>query len=102
MTLSKKVNNKKEKWYEEPVKKWFAFISGFLFVAGIGYGFAIIQKSMESKMEKFEMKQECNEKLQELIEKCKQEKQEYENRRVENLETVVKDLEKKIGKYNGK
>lgn len=50
-------------------------------------------------MDKYELKQECNEKLQIEIEKCKTEKQQYENKRVESLETVVKELEKK---YNGK
>lgn len=99
MATSKKTNNVTKNWYEEPIKKWVAIISGTLFIAGIGYGFATIQKNIEFKMEKYELKQECNEKLQIEIEKCKTERQQYENKRVESLEIVVKELEKK---YNGK
>lgn len=99
MATSKRTNNNSTKWYDNPIKKWVAIVSGFLFIAGIGYSFASIQKNLEFKMDKYELKQECNEKLQAEIEKCKVEKQQYENKRVESLEIVVKELEKK---YNGK
>lgn len=97
MATSKTIN--KVKWYDEPIKKWFAFVSGFLVVAGMGYGFAVIQKNIEFKMDKYELRQDCNEKIQAEIEKYKEEKQQYENKKVESLENVVKNLEKKI---NGK
>lgn len=86
----------KQKWYEEPVKKWFAIVAGFIFIAGLGYTFARIQSNLEFRMEKFEMKQEFNERLQEQLNTCKEEKQLLQNRRVEAIEDLVKKIENKI------
>lgn len=96
MSVKKNKTSNDKKWYEEPVKKWFAIFAGFLFVAGIGYSFATIQYSLEFRMERFEMNQEFNEKLQNQINACKEEKQLLQNKRVEAIEVVVKKLENKI------
>ncbi|PKO99308.1 MAG: hypothetical protein CVU03_02320 [Bacteroidetes bacterium HGW-Bacteroidetes-2] len=85
-----------QKWYEEPVKKWFAIIAGFIFIAGLGYSFARIQLNIEFRMERYEMKQEFNEHLQNQINSCKEEKQSLQNRRVENIEETIKNLESKL------
>ena len=92
-------NSTTQKWYEEPVKKWFSIITGFITIAGIGYGLATIQLNLEFRMEKYEMRQEFNETLRKQIDECKTEKQNIDNKRVEEIESVVKQLEQKI---NGK
>ncbi|WP_299124181.1 hypothetical protein [uncultured Tenacibaculum sp.] len=96
MAKKKKKTSGNPKWYEEPIKKWFAIISGFVFIAGLGYAFARIQSSLEFRMEKFEIKQDFNEKLQKQINACKEEKQSLQNQRVKLIENVVKRLENKI------
>jgi polyhydroxyalkanoate synthesis regulator phasin len=88
-----------KKWYEDTVAKWVALISAFLLIAGVGYSFAVIQKTLEFKMEKYEMNQEFNRKLQDEINKCREEKQALENKRVDAIENVVSNLEKN---YHGK
>lgn len=88
--------SEEREWYEEPVKKWFAIIAGFIFIAGLGYSFARIQSNLESRLEKFEMKQEFNEKLQNQINACKEENQSLQNKRVEAIEDIVKKIENKI------
>lgn len=98
MTSSKKTGEIK-KWYDEPIKRTLAIITGFIFVASLGYGFAVIQKNLEFRMEKYELKQEFNEKLQQQIINCEAEKQNMENKRVEAIETIVKELQKN---YNEK
>lgn len=86
----------KEKWYESSVKKVFAILSGFVFVASIGYGFGIVQKNLEFRMEKYEMQQDFNEKLQIQISDCQKEKQLYENKRVEAMESAIMEIQKKF------
>jgi len=91
--------DKTTKWYDNPVKKGIAVISGFLLVSGLGYGFASVQKSLEFRMEKYEMNQAFNEKLQTQINNCREERLQLENKRVEGIEEVVKELQKNL---NGK
>jgi Cytadhesin P30/P32. len=86
----------KEKWYESPVKKGFAILSGFVFVSSIGYGLAIVQKNLEFRMEKYEMQQAFNEKLQMQISDCQKEKQLLENKRVEAMESAIMEIQKKF------
>lgn len=99
MTAKKAKEQIPKKWYEEPVKKWFSIFMGFISIASIGYGFARIQMTLEFRMEKYEMKQDFNEKLRDQIDDCRTEKQNLENKRVNEIEEVVKNLEKK---FNGK
>jgi len=99
MAARKPTNPISQNWYEEPIKKWFAIISGFIAVASMGYGIATVKLNLEFRMEKFEMQQDFNEKLREQIDNCRTEKQNYENKRVEDIEEGIKNLEKKV---NGK
>ena len=85
---------KTKKWYEKPIKKSLELISGFLLVASLGYSVAIVQKNLEFKLERFELRQEYNQKLQEEIYKCEKEKQEIEDKRVEKLENAIIELQK--------
>lgn len=102
MSARKNKTSTNKEWYEEPVKKWTAISVGFLFVAGLGYSFATIQYSLEFRMERFEMNQEFNEKLQNQINACKEEKQLLQNKKVEAIEEIVKKLENKINGGNQK
>jgi hypothetical protein len=83
-------------WYDSPIKRVFAIISGFAFVASLGYGFGVIQKNIEFRMERFEMQQDFNKKLQEQTLNCEEEKQKLVNDRVERLESVVHELQTKF------
>jgi hypothetical protein len=83
-------------FFNSPVKKVFAILTGFLFVAGLGYTVAIIQKNIEFKLDKIELAQECNERIQEKANACKAAEQENVNKKVEDIESVVKDLKKKM------
>lgn len=94
MTNRKKKSN--TKWYDEPIKRWFSILSGFIFVAGLGYTGAIIQKNLEFRMEKFEMNQQFNEKLQSQIDECREKQQNLQNKRVEAVENLVKTIQKKM------
>jgi hypothetical protein len=85
--------DKSNKWYENPIKRSFAILSGFIFIASIGYSVALVQKNLEFKLEKFELRQEYNQKLQDEIYKCEKEKQELENKRVEKLENAILELQ---------
>lgn len=96
MTAKKAKEEIPEKWYEEPIKKWFSIAMGFISVATIGYGFARIQMTLEFRMEKYEMKQDFNERLRDQIDICRTEKQNLENKRVDEIEELVKSLEKKF------
>ncbi len=99
MANTKRTKQSVNNWYEEPIKKWFAIISGTLFISGLGYGFAVIQKDIEMKVELNKSNLECNLKLHEQSVRCQEEKQNYENKRVEILEQVVKELDKSINKH---
>lgn len=96
--MSKKQKTVNANWYDAPVKRTFAIVSGFLFVASVGYGFAAIQKNIEFRMERYEMKLDFDQKLQKQIITCQEEKQALENKRVEALENVVNELSKKMKK----
>ncbi|QIH40283.1 hypothetical protein G7A72_16360 [Flavobacterium sp. Sr18] len=96
MTAKKAKEEILKKWYEDPVKKWFSVFMGFLSVASIGYAFARIQMTLEFRMEKYEIRQDFNEKLRGQIDDCRTQKQELENTRVNEIEEVVKNLEKKF------
>lgn len=85
---------KTKRWYDNPVKRSFAILSGFVFVASIGYSVALVQKNLEFRLERFELRQEYNQKLQDEIYKCEKEKQELENERVETLENAIIELQK--------
>jgi len=37
MAAGRAIDHIPQNWYEEPVKKWFAIITGFIAVASIGY-----------------------------------------------------------------
>jgi septal ring factor EnvC (AmiA/AmiB activator) len=93
--------NKKDykHWYEEPIKRGFAIFSGFIFIASIGYSLAIVQKNVEFKLEKYELKQDYNKQLQDQLNKCNEEKASLENKRIEAIEKVVTVLQKN---YDGK
>ncbi|WP_412464423.1 hypothetical protein [Flavobacterium mekongense] len=93
MALKSSKNSTKQKWYEEPVKKWFSIITGFITVAGIGYALATIQLNLEFRMEKYEMRQDFNETLRKQIDDCRTEKQNLVNKRVEEIESIVKQLQ---------
>ena len=99
MSVVKK-NTNKIPWYESSVKKFFAIITGFITVAGMGYGFACWQKDIEFRMKEIRLNQDCNERLQLEMNKRKEEKQEFEDKRVENLQIVVLNMQKSI--KNGK
>ncbi len=86
--------SKPNKWYENPIKRSFAILSGFIFIASIGYSVALVQKNLEFRLERFELRQEYNQKLQNEIYKCEKEKQELENKRVEKLENAIIELQK--------
>lgn len=94
--MAAKKKSDEKNWYESPTKKYFAIIMGFISICYLGYGFAVIQKNIEFRMEKFELSQEFNQKLQTQKISCDQEKQELENKRVEALENVVLELSKKM------
>jgi hypothetical protein len=94
MAIKKNITS--EKWYEEPIKKWSAIVTGFLFIAGLGYTFAAIQLNIEFRMEKYELNQEFNEKMRKQIDECKEEKQIKEDKRVETIEEAVKNIEIKL------
>jgi hypothetical protein len=93
---SEKKTKLSDNWYDSPVKRTFSIISGFIFVASLGYGVGIVQKNLEFRMEKYEMQQEFNEKLQQQVAQCKEEKQMLENKRVEALESAIIEIQKKF------
>jgi hypothetical protein len=97
MATPKKTNNtSKIPWYENATKRTVAAVSAFLTIAGLGYTSAVIVKNQQFKVERVELRQDYMEKAQAIRDQCREEKQATENKKIENLELVVKDLEKFI------
>lgn len=82
--------------FDSPVKRGFAIVTGFIVVAGMGYSVATIQKNIEFKLEKIELNQECNEKIESKSNECRAAEQQLVNKKVDDLESVLKDLKKKL------
>lgn len=96
MSTTQKNTPPKTPWYENSIKKSFAIITGFLAIAAVGYGFGIWQKDIELKLKEIRWNQDCSEKVQNEINKYKEERQKYENAKVDNIEKSVLDLQNKI------
>lgn len=89
--MAKRISN----WYDEPIKKVFAIITGLASILSVGYSIGILHKNFEFRIEKYELENSCKEKYEEKIELYKLEIQKLENKRVEALEDMVKSIERR-------
>lgn len=92
MSEATEENLPKVSWLENRIQFTAAIISIIVAVFVAGFYLAVYLRNVEHRLEKNEMKQEFNEKINMQIIKCQQEKQALENKRVENLEILVREL----------
>ncbi|MBI5371845.1 MAG: hypothetical protein HZA79_07445 [Sphingobacteriales bacterium] len=94
MITKKPVRDKKPlgSFWENPWSKLIASIAGISTIFGVGFAIGIFKESFDSKMEKLEIKQECNEKLQVERNNCRETLMSQYRNSITDLENVVKEL----------
>jgi hypothetical protein len=81
--------------FKNPFAKVVAAFTAVASIFGIGYGVGIYKQSFDSKIEKMEMKQDCNEKVQTAIENCRETKLTEYSKSVDDIRAIVNELKKK-------
>lgn len=91
---SRVVNN--TTWYNSPIEiSLLKAISVLVTFLGFGYGLGAYVTYNGSKFDKIELQRQADTRLQEEINKCREEKLEVYGKSLDELKTVVKELEKK-------
>lgn len=81
--------------FENPWAKLISALTGIVFVFGLGYGIGQFKKEIDFKVEKLELLQTYQEKLQKEINDCKEAKYLEQKKSIEDLKTIVKELQKR-------
>lgn len=92
----KKVNNQGSatEWYQNPWAKIVGAISAAITIFSIGYSIGQFKMGIEHQIEISRLNQECNEKLQNHINTCREEKENETREMVNDLRKVVEGIGK--------
>ena len=85
---------------ENPWAKLISALTGIGFIFGLGYTIGQFKKEIDFKVEKLELLQSYQEKLQKEINDCKEVKYLEQKKSIEDLKTIVKELQKKMKNRN--
>lgn len=96
MSFKKNNNKPKGEWYKKPWTKLIASILGISSIFGIGLAVGSYKENLDWKIEKIQLVQEYNEKLQKQMDDCMEGKLKEYQRSAQELERLANELKKRI------